>query len=352
MTPAQPAALNSLEQLCRKQCLDGLFSDWSYALGNLDVKMTLWTMGTPTHPIFDLASMTKAIMTTPLALKKAWDQGLSETSVLGEIFEAASFKGLENARALRLCDVLRHEAGLPPWKNFYVACEHSGRHAFVSALNEAIAGKQTPAKNVYSDTSMLLLGYLLVTSSGKKLHELFEDWSSRDLRIVKEQSLGPSWTKPKELCAPTGWCPVRERNIQGEVHDENAWALGGFTGHTGLFGTAEQVGIYLQALASSSLGARVISENFSWAQKDPKSDSALGWRTARDTSSKAFGDGDSIGHMGFTGTAFWLNPKTKDFAILLTNRVEKARTSNMQQMRTFRGQAFGLFQNACEGKDP
>lgn len=293
--------------------------------------------------VFDLASTTKALATTPLALKAAWSQGLDARSTLAEVFPKADFSSMEAARDLFLSDILRHEAGLPAWNNFFVrCCENDEQRNVKEALQQASKSRFLDHRNVYSDLGMILLGILLESNEGKPASELFLDFVRDDLSLNLEGlKLGPSWTHQPSDCVDTGYCPVRQRILRGEVHDENAWALGGYTGHTGLFGSTEAVVKYLRAFAVSKVGGRVLRENSAWAARDEKSNSGLGWRTARDVSSEVFGEGRGIGHMGFTGTAFWIDPKTNTFSVLLTNRVALARTANIPALRNFRRSVFG-----------
>ena len=299
-----------------------------------------------TETIFDLASTTKALATTPLSLKESWAKGYSATDTLANIFPRAEFFGMESARPLILADVLRHEAGLAFWRNFYVFCDGKRRDP-KHVLDHEIKCRQLDQKNVYSDLDMILLGFLLESSHKRPLSELFAEFLFHDLSLAKDLKLGPAWHHRPEDCVDTGFCEVRQRQLRGEVHDENAWALGGYTGHTGLFSSTEALVLYLRALTASTFGRRVIRENSTWSSAHPKSDSALGFRTARDYSSEVFGEGRGIGHMGFTGTAFWLDPGTDTFAVLLTNRVAMSRVGNLTAMREFRSAVFGtLFQYA------
>lgn len=313
----------------------GCLSDPSFDVaGSFDPRDSL------TDTIFDLASTTKALATTPLSLKLAWAQGYSATNTLEAIFSAADFFRIESARPLILAEVLRHEAGLAFWRNFYVYCNDQRRDPR-EILEFEMRQRHLDHRNVYSDLDMILLGLLLESHYQKPLHGVFHDFLCHDLGLPHDLKLGPAWTHHPENCVTTGFCEVRRRDLQGEVHDENAWALGGFTGHTGLFSSTEALVLYLRAFAASKVGRQVIRENSSWASSHPKSDSALGFRTGRDYSSEVFGKGRGIGHMGFTGTAFWIDPGTDRFALLLTNRVAMTRIGNMHGMRDFRRAVFG-----------
>ena len=160
--------------------------------------------------------------------------------------------------------------------------------------------------------------------------------------IARSLEVGPASLFSEAQCISTGWCAVRERTLKGEVHDENAWALGGFAGHSGLFSSGRAFGSYLRAFCQSRLGRMVVADNIRFAAQDLNSDSALGWRTARDPGSRVFGGGAGIGHMGFTGTAFWVDPHRRTYAVILTNRVVQSRTQNLKDIKTFRTKVLTL----------
>lgn len=327
---------------------------WAGSLEKTDLNLAgvFFPEDTLSHSVFDLASTTKALATTPLVLREVWSQGLTEEAMLGEVFSRGDFFGFESARKLKISDVLRHESGIPAWRNFYVECEQKKRDP-KAVFAEVITHRHLDHRNVYSDIGMIMLGKLLESARNRPLSEIFMDFATNELNFdLMQNKIGPSWLHKQEVCVDTGFCAIRQRILKGEVHDENAWALGGYTGHTGLFSTTETLAKYLRALYASPIGRRVIRENTRWASQFPSSDSALGWRTARDASSKAFGEGRGIGHMGFTGTAFWIDPKTNLFGIILTNRVALARVATLPKMREFRAAVFGKMFDAFRGQLP
>lgn len=344
MTSLRAKVENDILDLGASAIQNQIFSHGTFWAGRLsepssDLSGTFDPKDSLTETIFDLASTTKALVTTPLCLKLAWSQGCSAEATLGSVFPRADFFEMEAAQTLSLRDVLRHEAGLAFWRNFYVYCQERRRPPR-DILAVEIKRRHLDHRNVYSDLDMILLGFLLESHYSQPLSDVFRDFLNHDLGLPPHFKLGPAWYHQPENCVTTGFCQVRKRELRGEVHDENAWALGGFTGHTGLFSSTEALVLYLRAFAQSNVGKQVIRENSSWASSDPKSDSALGFRTARDYSSDVFGEGRGIGHMGFTGTAFWIDPKTDTFALLLTNRVAMSRTGNLRAMREFRRAVF------------
>ncbi len=286
--------------------------------------------------VFDLSSLTKALVTTPLVLWRSLALGKSpKEAKLSDVFgsEVLDSVGAQKHN-LMVADFLRHETGLPAWRNYYVFCEGK-RQSPTDVLARVVS--QAGSLDVYSDVGFLTLGHLLEKSSGKGI--LFS-WRKylETFGIKTVEFMGSGAELSKERAISAGYCPVRGRELVGEVHDENCWALGGFTGHSGLFATGDAVSSYLRALWQSKEGRAVFEANFAEAQSS--GESLMGWRKGRDDSSKTFGSGRGCGHLGFTGTAFWVDPVTRSYAVVLTNRIISARLS--PGIKTFRAEAFGL----------
>jgi CubicO group peptidase (beta-lactamase class C family) len=145
----------------------------------------------------------------------------------------------------------------------------------------------------------------------------------------------------RDKIAPTEWDEWRKRLLKGEVHDENAAAMGGVAGHAGLFGTAESVlavsGLWLAAYLgeSSLLDAKLVREFTSRQSKSPQSSWALGWDTPSvPSSSGTHFSPQAFGHLGFTGTSIWIDPQRRLEVVLLTNRVHPSRKND--SIRAFR----------------
>lgn len=288
--------------------------------------------------IFDLASMTKALVTTPLVFRSLKSLGLGFDVTLGQ-WLGSSAKLLDpRLQRLTVKSLLQHESGLPAWRNFWIC--HLGvdspevlcdpvriRERLLLGVNRAAEQLETGTRRqVYSDVGFLLLGFCLSETSGRPLAELFSDLLQKELNVASdglELSFGVESHKLLRA-VPTAYCAFRNRHLVGEVHDENAASLGGVQGHAGLFGTGEGVALFLHALARSSLGIEVLDRNADalvLPPGDPPNEGLLGWRQGADPSSYPFAKGASMGHMGFTGVAFWVCPRARDYAILLTNRV-------------------------------
>ena len=139
--------------------------------------------------------------------------------------------------------------------------------------------------------------------------------------------------------APTEMDPWRKRLLRGEVHDENACAMGGVAAHAGLFGTAPDLAVFCQALLNGGIynHRRIVKpgtlETFTRRQAGPRDSSrALGWDTPSPNSSAGNRlSRQSYGHTGFTGTSLWIDPTRRLFIVLLTNRVHPSRSNTAIQ---------------------
>ena len=190
---------------------------------------------------------------------------------------------------------------------------------------------------VYSDLGFILLGFILEDAINEKLDSAFCKIKNR--YNWGELSFNPptSWT---ERTAPTEIDPWRGRLLIGEVHDENAWALGGVAGHSGVFGTAEAVGSFARTILSCfskqpSIVPPEVFIEFTTKVDNKRSSRALGWDTMLPTSSCGHSFSKSaIGHTGFTGTSLWIDPELDLYIVCLTNRVHDPIDNNA--MQTFR----------------
>jgi CubicO group peptidase (beta-lactamase class C family) len=141
--------------------------------------------------------------------------------------------------------------------------------------------------------------------------------------------------------AATENCPWRERIVWGEVHDPNAWAMGGIAGHAGLFSTADDVMRFAQTVLDvwhgrSEALPRAQLQAFSERQQLPKgSDWALGWDTPTlgQSSSGRYFSARSIGHLGFTGTSLWIDLEREAVVVMLTNRVHQVAKKSRFELR-------------------
>ena len=303
-----------------------------------DATRPLWTVtaGTLTfHPeaeavtgdtVFDLASLTKVLSTTPLIMQMIERGRLDLDDPIGRFIR--NWVGQDRS-GVTVRDLLAHCGGLVAWHPLYQA--HHGRDQFEAAICRLPLEYTPRSRSIYSDLGFMLLGFLLDAETPLALR--FERLRSQ-VQAGSDLSFNPP-SQWRNRIAPTEDDPWRGRVLVGEVHDENAYALGGAAGHAGLFGTASAVGEHarhvLQVLDGRT-GAfrRETLEAFTTRRADvPGSSRALGWDTALPTSSCGGRlSPRSFGHTGFTGTSLWIDPDRGVYVVLLTNRVHPTRDND------------------------
>ncbi len=326
---------------------------WTAAFGRL----TYDADAPPTSPrtLFDLASLTKVIVTTTLAMRAVDEDTLSLDTPVAE--RLRSWRGHDRER-VTIRDLLAHCSGLTGYMPFYRDC--TGRPEFEHAICELPLEYEPRTQSVYSDLGFILLGFILETTA--------LDLSRRD-DTAAEQSRIPlgRWdpattlagrfrrlatyltSEPLTFNPPRAWRPEtaptevdrwRGRLLVGEVHDENAWALGGAAGHAGLFGTAAAVGAFARAMLLTLHGRDLLARTttartFVRRAAVPGSSRTLGWDTMVPTSSCGTRmSPNAIGHTGFTGTSLWIDWERDLYVVLLTNRVHPTRENDaIQQVR-------------------
>jgi CubicO group peptidase (beta-lactamase class C family) len=279
--------------------------------------------------IYDLASLTKPIAAATQAMRAVDAGALALDARVAD--HLASWRGTDR-EAVTIADLLEHASGLTAYLPFFR--DHKGRAEFEHAICTLPLEYAPRAQSIYSDLGFMLLGFIL------------EDVGFPLTGKVKATSDEIcSFRLPAELrsrCAPTELDLWRGRLLQGEVHDENCWALGGVAGHAGLFGTAAAVGAFARAMLSGltaeeagSAGLQVTRSTLArFVRKSsvPGSSRALGWDTMLTSSSCGTRlSPQAIGHTGFTGTSLWIDPAQDLYVVFLTNRVHPTRDNNAIQ---------------------
>jgi beta-N-acetylhexosaminidase len=278
--------------------------------------------------MYDLASLTKVIVTTTMAMILV-DEGKLDISKPVSAF-LPEFRG-GNKDKVTVWHLLTHSSGIDWWAPLYK--ELKGKDAYLRRVTSMDLVYEPGTKSVYSDLGVLLLGEILERVAGQDIESfararLFAPLGMKDTTYRPGPELLPR-------IAPTENDPWRGHVLRGEVHDENAAALGGVAPHAGLFGTAGDLARFAQMLLGGGVleHQRIVSretlDKFTKRAGVPSSSRALGWDTPSENSSAGtlFGP-RSFGHTGFTGTSVWMDPDRNLFVILLTNRVHPTRDNN------------------------
>ena len=312
-------------------------TSWRRAFGTLTFDAD--SPDTSHDTIFDLASLTKVIATTTLAMR-AIDDGLLTLDDRVASHLLPHWRGSDRAD-VTIRDLLAHTSGLPAYLPFFR--DHTGRVEFEPAICGTPLEYAPRSQSIYSDLGFMLLGFILEdvrrnARAGAGRFDPSATLNAQFRRIAAFITIEPlAFTPPRTWrprTASTEHDSWRGRTLQGEVHDENAWALGGAAGHAGLFGTAGAVGAFAQCVLRTIAGQRVLASPESFRQfihrtSIPGSSRALGWDTMVRTSSCGTRmSSTAVGHTGFTGTSLWIDWERDVYVVLLTNRVHPTRENN------------------------
>jgi serine-type D-Ala-D-Ala carboxypeptidase len=314
----------------------------------------------PTRPdtLFDIASITKLFTTA--AFMSLVSEGRVElddpvSSVLPEFVGRRPIRAYENPLApgelvevslppgassveevdagrLSFRDLLCHASGLPAWRPLYL---QGSREAALAMATGTFFSYPRRASVVYSDIGLILVGLAVERLSGLALDQAVEG------RVLEPLGLKSSRYFPAPLdpmlvarldIAPTELCSWRKRRIVGEVHDENAAALGGVAGHAGLFSTATELAAFGQSLLD---GQGIVDRRTLAEMRSPQAEAgalrrgvgfAL-WSPDPAAASNPLSPA-SFGHLGFTGTSLWMDPERELVVACATNRVYYGREAS------------------------
>ena len=300
---------------------------------------------------FDLASLTKPLATT-LSIMKLFDQGaVHPDQALGDLLRIPV---PPDKATITLRRLLTHCAGFPDWAPFYLELSSEKPQERKSLLREGLLKmplKYSPGRQtVYSDLGFMILEWVIEKNAGVSLPRFLNEHFFEPLSLEKALFFGmTNPLKNKIEFAATEDCPWRKRILQGEVHDENACALGGYSGHAGLFGTAD--GVYRLAhllkehfhgLRDDYLQPKTVKTFFEKQHLVPGSTWALGWDTPSPVGSSAgsYFSPNSIGHLGFTGTSLWMDLHHDVTVVFLTNRIHPSRQNT--DIKAFRPKLHNL----------
>jgi len=288
------------------------------------------------HTIYDIASLTKVVVTTTLVEKLVEGDFPSPLTLDSPIErylpEWSAGPQPEWRRKVTVRHLMTHTSGLPPFQEYWrtsTSKRETLRRIFAEPLEY-----EPGTKVVYSDLGIILMAEIIQRLTGKPLDQLAKEYIFDPLGM--QNSL---YNPPKKLwpeIAPTEFdSQLRHRLVQGEVHDENAYVIGGVSGHAGVFSTAPDLAVFCQMLLNGGVYAhqrilkRATIAEFTVPQPLARNTRTLGWVAPTENSSSGhYFSPHSYGHTGFTGTTIWIDPDRQLFVVLLTNRVHPTRENH------------------------
>jgi len=295
-----------------------------------------------TQTVFDLASLTKPLATTLAVLTLMEHAQLRLDHTLGDFMVPS--RGTDKAE-ISIRHLLYHSSGLPDYRPYFKEldpADPAGNRALILGRILAEPLKHTIGeKVVYSDLGFILLRGMIEAASGRRLDDIVREEIYLPMQLEDIFFGDPEHPLPADGVASTENCPWRQGHIRGVVHDENAYAVGGVDGHAGLFGTAaavhdllmEILGAYSQDRPDAVFNPDLLRSFLDYGKGTER---ALGFDrpAAEGSASGSLFSQNSVGHLGFTGTSFWMDLDRSIIIILLTNRIHPDRDND--KIRKFR----------------
>lgn len=285
-----------------------------------------WTAGSPavspTETMYDLASLTKVVGTTTAAMI-LYDEGRLDLDAPVITYLPEFGGGAKDRVTVR--QLLTHHSGLPAGKQLWRLALSRAEARRIVVESQLICNPGDCF--LYSDLGADVLGWVVESIAGQRLDVFLEERVFTPLGMA-DTRFNPDISLQSRI-APTEVTPPRGYPLRGEVHDENAFALGGVAGHAGLFSTAADLAVFAEMMLRGGTydGVRIVSDSaVALFTRRTAGTRALGWDTADgDGGSGEFLSSRAYGHTGYTGTSMWIDPDRDMFVILLTNRVHAAR---------------------------
>jgi len=291
------------------------------------------------NTIYDLASLTKVMATTASVMLLVADGRIELDAPVASYLPTFHERGKEK---ISVRNLLTHSSGLRPWRAYHadlaerdrrrgehVVGTQEGKREITNRVLRSAPVHEPGEASVYGDLDFIALGALVESVSGEELDAFTTRRIYQPLGMVDTHFNRLPFTGERARYAATEQCSFRERVLWAEVHDPNAWAMGGVAGHAGLFSTAGEVLRFGQEMLAADRGqsalfpAEVAREFFRRQEIAPGSDWALGWDTpteGQSTSGQHFSK-RSIGHTGFTGTSLWIDLERGMVVVFLSNRI-------------------------------
>lgn len=284
--------------------------------------------------VYDLASLTKPLSAVPaIMLLMQWGR-LSFDSTMNDLLPGPDWgeKG-----AVTLIQLLTHSSGLPDYRPYFedlkdVSPENRSKRLKELLVHEPLIDPPG-AVTRYSDIGYMILAWVVEEKTGMPLSRFVESGIYAPLGIRDLFYMRSGEKKHRgRLIASTEQCPWRQRMLCGEVHDDNAWVMGGEGAHAGLFGTAEAIDRLLNVMlqnntAQDSVFEPPVAHRFLVEWKNTRRTPGFDMPSAEGSSSGRYFSRSAVGHLGFTGTSFWVDRERDLIVIFLTNRVCPSRNN-------------------------
>ena len=308
--------------------------------------------------IFDLASVTK-LFTSLVAVQQLERGTLSLDATVASYLPEF---GQHGKAAITVRQLLTHTSGLRPDLPFY---NYPSRAEQVAALYAERPQGPPETRYVYSDLNLIALQFVLEKATGRQLDVLVRDDITGPLGMTDTGYNPAASLRPRIAATEYEHVPPARVNrglVWGEVHDENAWALGGVAGHAGMFSTADDLAVLAQTLLNGGRYGRIriLSEDHTrllltdFNQRFPQNSHGLGFELDQRWYMDGLSSPVTAGHTGYTGTSLVIDPLSHSFAILLTNRVHPSRnwgSINPARRAVARDLARAVRVRPAEGRD-
>jgi beta-glucosidase-like glycosyl hydrolase/CubicO group peptidase (beta-lactamase class C family) len=311
-----------------------------HAFGNLSYAANAAAVDTST--MYDIASLTKVVATTTLVAKLAegdFSVPLDPDARVDRYLpEWATGPQPEWRQRVTVRHLLTHTSGLPAFKEYWRTSKNK-QDTLAKIFAEPLE-YEPGTKEIYSDLGIILMAEIVERLTGRTLDDLAKAYIFNPL-AMKDTMFRPPKTLWPQIAPTEIDNNLRHRLVQGEVHDENAFAIGGVSGHAGLFSTAPDLASFCQMLLNGGVYAhhrilrRATIAQFTAPQQLSSGTRTLGWAVPTEGGSSGhYFSAHSFGHTGFTGTSIWIDPDRELFVVLLTNRVHPTRENQkMVQLR-------------------
>jgi CubicO group peptidase (beta-lactamase class C family) len=340
--PAYRVLEEAIEAQAFPGCAFGAFADGKAVLEGSAGRFTYeaWAPAVTPGTVYDLASVTKVVATTTVAMLLVQSGELDLELLVGELLPefVAWRSGDDAARRVTLRHLLAHSSGLPGYVEMFRTA--ATPQALMQECFHLKIEAEPGTRAEYSDPGFILLGKALETVTGERLdawcdREIFQPLEMRATEFCPPQAMRESIPPTEE--DTTSRC----RRIQGEVQDENAYVLGGVAGHAGVFSNVSDLLRFSAAILGSktagggasavqSLFGENLVNRFSERQGPAGSSQAIGWDTPSEPSSTGHHfSRRSIGHLGYSGCSLWIDLDDAIAVVLLTNRTWPDRRSQM-----------------------